>query len=103
MVAPCPDGRVQALHLIRKARLSSGIARAIEKEIDGGNPAVPGDDEISPRVCRLLAGRTRRPLDPPGIAQLLWRGDRLILKVGMSSLDHACDAVDFVAATVGAA
>src|SRR6266404_7811232 len=91
------DGRIEDLLRGR------GIARAIEKEIDGGNPAVPGDEEISPSVGWRLAGATRHPPDPHAIAQLLWRGDRLILKVRMSSLDHARDAVDLVAATVGAA
>src|SRR5258708_33131797 len=75
----------------------------MEKEIDGGNPAVPGDEEISPGVGRRLAGATRHPPDPYAIARLLWRGDRLILKVRMSSLDHARDPVDLVAAPVGAA
>src|SRR5580692_7330189 len=80
-----------------------GIARAIEKEIDGGNPAVPGDEEISPGVGRRLARRTRHPPDPRGVAQLFGLADRLILKVRMSSLDHARDAVDRVAATMSAA
>src|SRR4029077_6713380 len=80
-----------------------GVARAIEKEIDGGNPAVPGDEEISPGVGWRLAGGTRHPPDPRGVAQLFGLADRLILKVRMSSFDHARDAVDLVAATVGAA
>src|SRR5258706_113538 len=40
---------------------------------------------------------------PPRIADLLGRRDRLISKVGMSSLDLAGDAVDFVAAAMRAA
>jgi hypothetical protein len=42
-------------------------------------------------------------LDPPAIAQFFGRGDRLILKVGVSSPDRASDAINLVAATVGAA
>src|SRR4029077_12023699 len=91
------DGRIEDLLRGR------GIARAIEKEIDGGNLAVPGDEEISPGISWRLAGGTRHPPDPRGVAQLFWLADRLILKVRMSSLDHARDAVDLVAATVGAA
>src|SRR5580692_6886259 len=89
------DGRIEDLLRGR------GIARAIEKEIDGGNLAVPGDEEISPGISWRLAGGTRHPPDPRGVAQLFWLADRLILKVRMSSLDHARDAVDLVAATVG--
>src|SRR6266550_6349663 len=75
----------------------------VKEEIDGGDLAVPGDDEIGSGVSRRFARAARDPRDPPAIAQLLRRADRLILKVRMSSLDHTCDAVDLVAATVGAA
>src|SRR6201981_2275812 len=90
------DGRIEDLLRGR------GIARAVEKEIDGGNPAVPGDEEISPGVGWRLAGTPRHPPDPRSVAQLFWVADRLILKVRMSSLDYARDAVDRVAAAVGA-
>jgi hypothetical protein len=53
-----------------------------------GNPAVPGDDEISPGVSRRLTRTARYPLDPPAIAQLLGRGNWLISKVRMSGLDR---------------
>jgi hypothetical protein len=33
---------------LRTAEFSSG--QLVEKEINGGNPAVPGNDEIGPRV-----------------------------------------------------
>src|SRR6201987_2560927 len=89
------DGRIEDLLRGR------GIARAIEKEIDGGNPAVPGDEEISAGVRWRLAGATRHPPDPRSVAQLFWLADRLILKVRMSSLDYVRDAVDLVEATVG--
>src|SRR5580692_2526022 len=91
------DGRIQDLFR------GGGVARAIEKEIDGGNPAVPGNEEISPGVGGRLAGGTRHPPDSRGVAQLFWLADRLILKVRMSSLDYARDAVDLVASTVGPA
>jgi hypothetical protein len=50
-----------------------------------------------------LAATVWRPCDPPdptAIAYLLRRGERLILEVRMSSLDHACNAVDLVTAAV---
>src|ERR1700719_4209008 len=73
------DGRIEDLLRGR------GIAGAIEKEIEGGNPAVPGDEEISPGVGWRLAGGTRLPPDPRDITQLLRRGDRLVLKGRMRS------------------
>src|SRR5579862_2508180 len=88
------DGRIEDLLRGR------WIARAIEKEIDGGNLAVPGDEKISPGVGWRLAGATRHPPDPCGVAQLFGLADRLILKVRMSSLDYARDTVDLVAATM---
>ena len=41
-------------------------------------------------------------MDPTDIAQLLRFGNRLILKVRVSSLDGARDPIDLVAATVDA-
>src|SRR4029453_3440524 len=73
-----------------------------EKEIDGGNPAVPGNDEISPGVRWGLTRTARDPPDPPAIAQFLGRGNRLISKVGVRCLDRASDAIDLVAAAVHA-
>src|SRR5580704_14664192 len=87
-------GRIEESQLTGRALQGRGIARAIEKEIDGGNPAIPGDEEIGPGVGRRLARRTRHPPDPCGVAQLFGLADRLILKVRMSSLDHARYAVD---------
>src|ERR1700686_565282 len=63
------NGRIEELQLIGMALRGRGIARAIKKEIDGGNPAVPGDEEISPGVGWRLGG-TRLPPDPRGVAQL---------------------------------
>jgi hypothetical protein len=39
----------------------------VEKKDKGGNPAVPGNDEISTSVCRLLARAALYPSDPPAI------------------------------------
>src|ERR1700757_5052335 len=72
----------------------------VKEEIDGGNLAVPGHYEVGSGVAWRLAGATRHPPDPTAIAHLLRRGERLIFEVRMTSLDHACDAVDFVAAAV---
>lgn len=49
--------------------------------------AVPGicvaNDEIRPGIRRRLTGTARDPAHPPGIAQFLGRGKRLIPKVGV--------------------
>ena len=72
----------------------------VKEEIDGGNFAVSDDDEIGSGVSWWPARAARYPPDPTAIAYLLRRGERLILEVRMSSLDHACDAVDLVTAPV---
>ena len=72
----------------------------VKEEIDGGNFAVPDDYEIGSGVNWRLARAARHPPDPTAIAYLLRWGERLILEVRMSSLDHACDAVDLVTAAV---
>src|SRR5207245_8808329 len=66
------------------------------------NPAVPGNDEISPGVSWRLTRAARYPLDPPAIAQFLGPGNWLVSKVRVSSLDRARDAIDLVAAMVDA-
>jgi len=78
----------------------SSSRKLVKEEIDGGNLAVPDDYEIGSGVSWRLARATRHPPYPTAIAYLLRRGERLILEVRMSSLDHACDAVDLVTATV---
>src|SRR4029077_1273684 len=72
----------------------------VEKQIKGRNPAVPGNDEISPGVSGRLTRAARFPLEPPAIAQFLRFGNWLIPKVRMSCPDRARDAIDRVAATV---
>ena len=52
-----------------------GELQLIEKEINGGNPAVPGDDEISPGVGWRIARPARYPRDPSAIANLLGLGN----------------------------
>src|SRR6266850_1480498 len=76
--------------------------RLVEKEIDSGNPAVLGNDEIGSRVSRRLAGASRYPSAARAISQFLRLGDQLISKLGMSSLDRAGDAIDLVAAAIDA-
>ena len=39
----------------------------VEEEINGGNPAVAGDDEIRPGVCWRIAGTAGYPWDPPAL------------------------------------
>jgi hypothetical protein len=74
----------------------------VEKKINGGNPAVPGNDEISTSVCWRLTRAARYPLEPPAIAHLLRLGHWLISKIRVSSLDRARDSIDLVAASVDA-
>jgi len=76
------------------AAVMSSSRKLVKEEIDGGNLAVPDDYEIGSGVGWRLARAARYPPDPTAIAYLLRRGERLILEVRMSSLDHACDAVD---------
>src|SRR4029077_5909788 len=74
--------------------------RVVEKEINGGNPAVPGNDEIGSGVSRRITRSARYPSDQPAIARFRGLGNWLIEKVRVSSLDRACDAIDLVTATV---
>ena len=78
------------------------VEKLVEKEVKGGNSAVPSNDEISPGVSWRLTRAARYPLNPPGIAQFLRRGNWLILKVRVSSLDRTRHAINLVAATVDA-
>src|SRR5438309_7629314 len=70
--------------------------------MNGGDPAVPGNDEISPGVSWRLTRAARYPLDPPAIAQFLGFCNWLISKVRVSSPGRARDAIDLVTATVHA-
>src|SRR3981189_2928232 len=80
----------------------SSSRKLVKEEIDGGNLAVPDDYEIASGVSWRLARAARHPPHPTAIAYLLRRGERLILEVRMSSLDHACDPLDLVTAAVSA-
>src|SRR5215813_12787866 len=84
------------------ATAASQSRKLVKEEIDGGNLAVPCDDEIGSGISRRLPGAARHPTNPPPIAHHLRRGERLISGVRMSSLDHARDAVDLVATAVNA-
>src|SRR5882724_3306033 len=88
------------LRLLEPPRRS--VWELVKEEGDGGNFAVPGDHEIGSGVSWWPARAARYPPNPTAIAYLLRRGERLILEVRMSSLDHACDAVDLVTAAVSA-
>src|SRR6266852_8488897 len=77
-----------------------GELQLIEKKINGCNPAVPGNDEISTSVCWRLTRAARYPFDPPAIAYFLGLGYWLISKVRVSSLNRARDSIDLVATSV---
>ena len=65
------------------------VLELVKEEIDGSNLAVTGDYEIGSGVLWRAARATLHPPDPAAIAHLLRRGERWILKVRMSGLDHA--------------
>jgi hypothetical protein len=79
-----------------------GELQLVEKKINGGNPAVPGNDEISTSVCWLLARAALYPLDPSAIAHFFGLGYWLISKVKVSSPDRARNSIDLVTAAVDA-
>jgi hypothetical protein len=43
----------------------------VEEEINGGNPAAPGNDEICPGVRWRIAWAAGCPLDPSAIAEII--------------------------------
>ena len=79
-----------------------GELQLVEKKINGCNPAVPGNDEISTSVSWRVTRAARYPSDTAAVAQFFGLGDRLISKIRVSSLDRTRDAIDLVAASVGA-
>src|SRR5579859_7935115 len=81
----------------------SPCCQLVEKQINGGNPAVPGDDEISTSVSRCLARPALQPLDPPAIAHFLRLGCWPISEVRVTSPERAGDSMDLVAAAVDTA
>src|SRR5215510_4332119 len=78
------------------------LRKRVKEEIEGGNLAVPGDDEIGSGVSRRLARTARHPTNPAAVLYHLRRGERLISEVRMTGFDHARDAVDLVATAVNA-
>ena len=79
-----------------------GELQLVEKKINGCNPALPGNNEITTGVSWRVTRSARDPLNPPAVAYFLGLAYRLISKVRVSSPDHARDAIDLVAATVDA-
>jgi hypothetical protein len=84
------------------AAVMSHSRKLVKEEINGGNLAVPDDYGIGSGVSWRVARAARHLPAPTAIAYLLRRGERLILEVRMSSLDHAGDVVDLVTAAVSA-
>src|SRR5437016_12831888 len=79
-----------------------GELQLVEKKINGCNPAVPCNDEISTSVSWRVTRAARYPLDPPAIAYFLGLGYWLISNVRVSSLDRARNSIDLAAASVDA-
>ena len=77
-----------------------GELQLVEKKINGGNPAVPGNDEISTCVSWRLTREARYPADQPAIARFRGLCSWLISEFRVSRFDRARDAVDFVTATI---
>jgi hypothetical protein len=97
--------RKSSAHSLDERLCSVSVSAAVhgqlvEKEIKSGNPAVPGNDEISPGIGWRITRAARYPLDSPAIAQFLGLGNRPIAKVRVSGPDRGRDAIDLVAATV---
>jgi hypothetical protein len=92
----------QTTELAAPDRATRFSRELVEKEINGGNPAVPGNDEISPGVSWRLTRPALYPLDPPAITHFLWPCNWLIPKVRVSSPELARDAIDLLATTVNA-
>src|SRR5258708_5764582 len=97
--SPKPKSKIES---VPELLSESSSRQLVEKEINGGNPAVPGDDEISSGDHWRLANAALYPFDPPGIAQFLGLGNWLISIVCVSGPDRAGDAIDLVAPTVDA-
>jgi hypothetical protein len=55
----------------------------------GGNPAMAGNDEISPGVSWRLTRAARYPSDPPAVARFLGFGNWLIPKVDLTGRRRA--------------
>src|SRR5215470_8277539 len=92
--------RGQSSEFLQRVAKFSSSGQLVEKEVKGGNPALPGNDEISPGVLRRLTCPARYPFYPSAVAQFLGLGNWLILKVRVRSPDRARDAIDLIAATV---
>ena len=86
LAAPRSRPRVGGmLSALRRDRASS--------ELDGCDPAVSGDNEISAGERWLLTRAALYPSDSPGIAQFLGLANWLISRVCVSSPDRARDAI----------
>jgi hypothetical protein len=81
--------------------LAESISRQlIEKEINGCDPAVSGDDEISAGERWLLTRSALDPSDSPGIAHFLGLTNWLIPKVRVLSPKDACNEINLIASSV---
>src|SRR5437899_2154852 len=77
--------------------------QAVEKEIDGGNATVPGDDKIGSRVSWWFAASARYPSNPSGITQFLGREEELIFEIWMCCFYLTSNTINLVTATKYAA
>src|ERR1700747_3190299 len=83
---------------LRTSQFRSG--QFVEKEINGGNAAVAGNDEVCPSDCWLFTGSTLCPSNASAVSHFLGFSNWLIPKVMVHNPEFACDAVDLVAATI---
>ena len=74
---------VAARRFLRLDQFNVDLAQGklVEEEINGGNPAIPSNDEIRTGDCWGLAWAARYPLDSPTITLFLGPGNYPISKV----------------------
>jgi len=88
---------------VDRSAISIALSRQlVEEEIDSSYSTVPSNDEVRSSVRRRLTWPARYPADPTTITRHIGLGDRLVLKVRMSSLDHSRNPINLVTAAVDA-
>jgi hypothetical protein len=78
----------------------SGSGHLVEEEINGGNPTVPGDNEVRTGDYRGFARSALQPLDSTTITNFFGPGNHLISKVRVLNPKRTGYPIDLVAASV---